>query len=80
MFHILPLIILCIDRNKYFLAITYAIGAGLILFFCDPVDMLEVPTYEHATPNEYLLLFIKQIRKNHMYIYILLEAILLTYC
>ena len=76
MFHILPLIILCIDRNKYFLAITYAIGAGPILFFLDLVDMLEVPTYEHATPNEYLLLFIKQIRKNHMYIYILLEAIL----
>ena len=79
MFHILPLIILCIDRNKYFLAITYAIGAGLILFFWDPVDMLEVPTYEHATPNEYLLLFIKQIRKNHMYIYILLEAILFIF-
>ena len=67
-----------IDRNKHFLAITYDIGAGLILFFSDPVDMLEVPTYEHATPNEYLLLIIKHIRKNHMYIYILLENSLIN--
>ena len=55
-----------IDRNKYFLAITYDIGAGLILFFSDPVDTLEVPTYGHATPSGYLLFIIKQIKKNNM--------------
>ena len=58
------LIIIWIDRNKYFPAITYDIGAGLILFFSDPVDTLEVLTYEHATPNGYLLFIIRHIKRT----------------